>query len=265
MAADRQQTGAGVRVERRSPWLLAFNAGGPATRRLFCFPFAGGGASAFRGLAQAVPAGTGICSVQLPGREDRYSESALTSIPMLVSALLPALRPHFNLPFSFFGHSMGALVAFELAREMRRHPNTPQPEHLFVSGRRAPHLPGRRRAIYALPSAEFWNEITGLQGTPAEVLAERDLMDLVEPILRADFQATETYRCREEAPLATPITAFGGAQDPETTLGELEGWREHTRQFGGVRFFPGHHFYLQSQWVALGDAITTAPLAGADG
>lgn len=252
-------------VDRPSKWLLAFRGKIPPARRIFCFSYAGGGASVFRGLAKSLPPGFEVFAVQLPGREDRYREPPLTSIKAIAAALLPELRPHMTVPFAFFGHSMGTLVAFELMREIRRHHGTPHPTHVFVSGRRAPHLPGRRRDLHALPDAEFWSEVGKLEGTPAEVLEDRELKDLVEPVLRADFQACETYACDAEPPLDVPMTALGGATDGDTTQEELELWREHTTRFGGVRVLPGHHFYLLSQWETVAVALEAALGGGVAG
>lgn len=252
-----------MKVDRRSRWLLAFSSGAPVSHRIFCFGFAGGGASVFRRFAASVPDGVEVCAVQLPGREDRYAEPALTNIQSLAASVLPELHGYFDRPTTFFGHSMGALLSFELLREMRRQGVVAGPEHLFVSGRRAPDMPARRRDLYALPRDEFWHAIANLQGTPREVLADPELKALVEPVLRADFEACETYHYEPEAPLATPITALGATDDTETTLEELDRWREHTTSFGGVRMFSGHHFYLLTQWDTVAEVVTTGSGRGA--
>lgn len=244
-----------LKVERRSPWVLAMRQGDAVERRLFCFPFAGGGASGFRGLAPHLPPGTEVCAVQLPGREDRYGEPGFVRIDAAVTALARELAPWFDRPFAFFGHSMGALLSYELTRRLA---GGPLPTHLVVSGRRAPHLAGRRRPLHALPLDQMKADLRDLQGTPSEVLDDPELMELVEPILRADFEACETYVHTDGQPIDVPLSAFGGSDDPEATREELEGWRAHTRHFAGVRIFPGHHFYLQQQWPAVGGAIAAA-------
>jgi medium-chain acyl-[acyl-carrier-protein] hydrolase len=243
-----------LRIERRSPWLLAMRHGDTVDRRLFCFPYAGGGASTFRKLVDTVPTRTEVCAVQLPGREDRYSETAFVRMPALVAAVAAELTRHTDRPFAFFGHSMGALVAYELTRALSA-AGGPLPLHVFASGRRAPHLAGRRRALHALPLGEMKAELRNLQGTPGEVLDDPELMELVEPILRADFEVCETYAHLAGTPLQVPVSAFGGSEDPEATPEELEAWGSHTTRFAGVRMFSGHHFYLQQQWRALGEAI----------
>lgn len=139
-----------VKIERKSPWVVAFRRDVPVERRLFCFPYAGGGASIFRRFPESLPPGVEVCAVQLPGREDRYVEPAFSRLPAAVAALAGALHAHLQPPFAFFGHSMGALLAFELTRLLAVAPDAPQPDHLFVSGRRAPHLADRR------PCARAW-------------------------------------------------------------------------------------------------------------
>ena len=237
-------------AERQARWFLSCRGAGPLRYRLFCFPYAGAGASVYRRLAAAVPPGVEICAAQLPGREDRFSEPPLVRLSAIVPLLVREMQPLMGARFAFFGHSMGALLAFELTRELRRR-NLPLPLHLFVSGRRAPHLEGRRRPLHALPSPELHDELRALQGTPAAVLDDAELMALVEPILRADFEVCETYGYASGEPLDPPLSVFGGAADPEASVEELEGWREHSTRFRGVRLLPGNHFYLHDQWDAL--------------
>jgi medium-chain acyl-[acyl-carrier-protein] hydrolase len=240
-------------VERPSPWLVVRRQPSRTAIRLFCFPYAGGGASAFR---QWTAAGNlDIWAVQLPGREDRFTHPPFTTLPSLLAPLRDALLPFLAQPFAFFGHSMGALVAYELTRELRRSA-APMPRALFVSGRRAPHLPPRKRPLHDLPDVEFERELRALNGTPAAVLADRELMALMAPLLRADFAVCETYAPAKERPLDIPIHALGGIDDPEATAEELEGWREHTTAFGGVRQFQGDHFYLQGEAPKILGAIS---------
>jgi medium-chain acyl-[acyl-carrier-protein] hydrolase len=178
----------------------------------------------------------------------------MTDMSDLVSQIAAQLPPHADLPFAFFGHSLGALIAFELARELRRS-RSALPVHLFVSGRRAPHLIPSRRPLHALPEAAFRAEIRELQGTPQAVLEDEELMTLVSPVLRADFGLCETYRFTEEAPLDTPITAFGGTRDEEASEAELDDWRLHTSRFRGVHRFDGHHFFVHDHAPAIIETI----------
>jgi medium-chain acyl-[acyl-carrier-protein] hydrolase len=213
--------------------------------RLFCFPYAGGGASAYRGWAASLPADLEVCPVQLPGRESRLREPAFDRPEPLVATLADALGAHLDLPFAFFGHSMGAMLSFELARELRRR-GSALPLHLFVSGRRAPQVPSREEDIHALPEPEFLAKLRELNGTPEEVLQHAELMRLLTPVLRADFAVNETYVFRPEAPLDLGISAFGGLGDQEVTREDIVGWSEHARGPFRLRMLPGDHFFLHS-------------------
>jgi len=229
-------------VER---WLAYREVNPRARLRLFCFPYAGGGASAYRGWASVLPSDVEVCPVQLPGRESRLREPAFDRPELLILALADALQAHLGLPFAFFGHSMGAMLAFELTRELRRR-GGPLPLHLFVSGRRAPQVPAREEDIHDLPEPEFVAKLRELNGTPEEVLQHAELMRLLTPVLRADFAVNETYVFRPEEPLDLGISAFGGLGDAEVTREDIVGWSEHARGVFRLRMLPGDHFFLHS-------------------
>ncbi|HLX08608.1 MAG TPA: thioesterase II family protein [Thermoanaerobaculia bacterium] len=238
-------------VER---WFAYREVNPRARLRLFCFPYAGGGASAYRGWAAALPADVEVCPVQLPGRESRLREPAFDRPAPLIVALADALQAHLGLPFAFFGHSMGAMLSFELARELRRRGN-PLPLHLFVSGRRAPQVPSREPDIHDLPEAEFLVRLRELNGTPEEVLQHAELMRLLLPVLRSDFAVNETYVFQPEPPLELGISAFGGLEDVEVTREDVTGWSEHGRGFFRLRMFPGDHFFLHSARELLTQSV----------
>lgn len=246
-------------IDRPSRWIVAFRRGDRASirRRLFCFPYAGGGASIYRKWAGSLRDDVELCAIQLPGREDRLAEPPCARLSELIPRVIDQLSPYTDLPFAFFGHSLGALIAFELTRTLRDAWVT-QPAHLFVSGRRAPHLPARRAPMYDLPDAEFEAGLAEMQGTPREVLENRELMDLVVPILRVDFALNDTYTHARATALDVPLTVFGGSDDVEATPEELDAWRLHSRAFGGVHVFPGHHFYLHDHAGALAQAVQDA-------
>lgn len=212
---------------------------------MFCFPYAGGGASIYRGWAASLPSDVEVCPVQLPGRESRLRDQPFDRLPPLIAAAAEALAPHFGMPFVFFGHSMGAMIAFELARELRRR-GKPLPLHLFVAGRRAPQLPAREEPIHDLPDDEFFAKLRELNGTPEEVLQHAELMRLLTPILRADFAVNETYEFVADEPFDCGISAFGGLGDLEVTQNDLSGWRDLTRGRFRLRMLPGDHFFLHS-------------------
>jgi len=227
-------------------WLWRPRPNPQAAGRLFCFPCAGRGASLFRGWAERVPAAIEVCAVQYPGREQRLREAPFTRMPDLVAGVAEALWPLLDRPYAVFGHSIGALVGFECARQLRRQGH-PEPAHLMLGARRAAHVPERHEPIGHLPQTEFIAAIRErYDGIPAEVLRHPDLMDLLLPTLRADIQLLEGYTHAEEHPLGCAITCFGGREDREATLQDLEGWREHTTGAFAVRMFPGGHFFLQS-------------------
>lgn len=238
-------------VER---WLAYREVNPRARLRLFCFPYAGGGASAYRGWAAALPSDVEVCPVQLPGRESRLREPAFDRPEPLIQALADALQAHLDLPFAFFGHSMGAMLSFELARELRRRGRS-LPLHLFVSGRRAPQVPPREEDIHDLPEPEFVAKLRELNGTPEEVLQHAELMRLLLPVLRADFAVNETYVLRAEPPLDLGISAFGGLADEEVSREDIAGWKEHARGAFRLRMLPGDHFFLHGSRDLLTEAL----------
>jgi medium-chain acyl-[acyl-carrier-protein] hydrolase len=181
-------------------------------------------------------------------------ESPLTQIDVITDAIVRYLHPWFDLPFVFFGHSMGALVAFEVQRQLRR-ANGVLAKHLFVSGRRAPHLKSRKRDLHKLPDPEFKRELLLFNGTPEQVLRDYELMQLLLPMLRADFRVCETHIYSPEEPGPAPISAFGGINDPEASREELEGWSKHTTSTMSLRMFPGDHFFLHAMRSRLISAI----------
>ena len=235
-----------------TPWILGpppdREGGGGETPplRLFCFPYAGGGASVFHGWQAALPAGVTVCPVQPPGRENRLREPAFTAMGPLVEAAATALRPHLRPPFALFGHSLGALVAFELARWLRREGMT-APACLFASGCRAPQLqrPPERPA-HRLPRADFIAELRRFKGTPEAVLDNAELLEVLLPVLLADFAAAETYRYTEEGPLETPITVFGGAEDERVDDDGLAAWAARTAGAFRLHRLRGGHFFLRT-------------------
>lgn len=168
-----------------------------------------------------------------------------TQIEPLVGAIAQVLLPYLDKPFAFFGHSMGAIVSFELARLLRRQ-HEREPVHLFVSGRRAPQISPLQPDIHTLSEPAFLDRLRRLNGTPKAVLENAELMQLLLPTLRADFAVVETYIYAAEPPLNCPITVFGGLQDDEVGLDGLQAWRQHTDASFALQLFPGDHFFLHS-------------------
>jgi len=229
---------------RPSPW-IAYRVPRPAARvRLVCFPYAGGAASLYRGWAEALPPDVELLSVQPPGRESRLREPPLRDMDPFVEAADSDLAAELDRgPYALFGHSLGALCAYELARR-RRVAGRSAPVHLLVSAHQAAQLPWEDEPLHDLPSGRFRERLRELRGTPAEVLDHPELMELVEPMLRADFHLNETYRHRPGPLLGCPITAFGGIDDGDVPRARLEPWDEVTRGPFRLRMLPGGHFFL---------------------
>ena len=238
----------------RNPWLAARRPNPRAMIRLLCFPYAGGGESIFRAWPEGLPESVDVCAVQLPGRGARVNEPPFTNLRDLVEALGSGLAPYLDKPFAIFGHSMGALIGFELARRLRSE-YAIEPVHLFVSGRPGPRTV-RSRPANALSDSEFLELLWAYNGTPEEALANPELMAVMLPVIRADFSVSQSYIYTPEPPLDCAITAFGGLHDETVSRANLEEWREHTRDRFLVRMLPGNHFFLNTARQLLLSAIT---------
>lgn len=238
-----------------TPWLACPRPNPRAAMRLFCLPYAGSGASAFRRWPESLPASVEIRSVQLPGREGRFREPPFTRLMPLAQALADGLRSYLDRPFAFFGHSMGALVSFELTRQLRRQ-GGPTPVGLLVSGRSAPQVPCRSSPLHVLPDNELVAWLAARGGLLEEVRQNRELLSVVLPALRADLAVCETYPYLAEAPLDCPITAYGGLQDSQTTWTDLQAWAQQTTARFGLRMFPGGHFFMHTAEAMVLQAVS---------
>lgn len=231
--------------------------------QLYCFAHGGGSAAEYlrwaRGLGRAR-----VHAVQLPGRGPRLAEPPLTSMRRLVEAFLSEVPPTEG-PFVFFGHSLGALVSYEITRALLA-AGRPLPAHLVVSAHPAPHLPRVAGQVHRLPDDQLLDTVARAHGgIPDEVLASPELRGMAAAALRADHQVLETYTWRPAVPLPVPVTVFGG-EDDRVTAGELEAWREHTTDRTAVRRFPGGHFYLRERPAPVLRALaaTLGSVSGAD-
>ncbi|MFN3647975.1 MAG: thioesterase II family protein [Armatimonadota bacterium] len=212
--------------------------------RLVCFPHAGAGASSFFAWGQALPPEIEVCSALMPGRESRIAEVPFTRMAPLVERLATALEPWLDRECAFFGHSLGALVAFELARELARR-GLPLPRRLFLSGRRAPTLPLEGDLLHPLPDEELVEQIrVRYGGIPREILNEPELVRYFLPVIRADVELFETYTCEPGPPLACPFSLYNGRDDHQVSETGVEAWRQLTSAGFEARRFPGGHFYL---------------------
>ncbi|MFJ7246790.1 thioesterase II family protein [Kitasatospora sp. NPDC098652] len=240
-------------------WTVRWSPRPAAAVRLFCLPHTGGGAGVYRHWATRLDPRIELRCVRLPGRESRFRERPYAGLDELVPALVDAVTPELDGPHAWFGHSMGALLAYEVCRELERR-GLPRPVRLLVAGRRAPHLPDRAAPVHAAPTEQLLAHLAELNGTPDELLQHPGLLGTVLPMLRADFSVSETYRWRPGPELAVPVSVFGGTDDPVADLAELTAWRLHTSAGCTVRQFPGHHFFLHQDPHPVVDAVSGALL-----
>jgi surfactin synthase thioesterase subunit len=232
-----------------------------AQLRLFCIPYAGGSATVYHRFGQAMPAAIEVATLQVPGRGFRLREPAIGELGPLLAAIEAAIAPRLDRPYALFGHSLGALIAFELTRRLRRS-GRPAPEHLFVSASPAPRDSRALPLAADLAAPQLWAEVNRLYGTPAQVLDDPELLALVVPPLKADVAMLAAYRYAAEAPLAVPITAFVGSSDPRVDRAGAEGWRVETTAGFAVHEVQGPHLYLQQAQGELVARVSGALLPG---
>ena len=174
------------------------------------------------------------------------SEAPFISMQSLVDAIEPSISANLDKPFAFFGHSMGATISFELIHKLRSERGL-EPAHFFASGRQAPQIPETDPITFNLPRVEFIQELHRLEGTPHEILDHPELLELILPVLRADFELIQTYEYVARPRLKCPITALGGIADKDVGREQLDAWREQSSGPFRIRLFPGNHFFLQPE------------------
>ncbi|MFD3417448.1 thioesterase II family protein [Streptomyces decoyicus] len=242
-------------------WCRRFHPAPDAGRRLVCFPHAGGSASFYHPVSAALSPGVDVIAVQYPGRQDRRKEPAIDDIGLLADRIAEALEAWSDRPLTFFGHSMGALVAFEVARRLER--NGHSPLRLFASGRRAPSA-YRDEQVHRRDDDGIVAELRALSGTDSRVLDDEEMLRMVLPALRSDYKAVETYRSEPAAVVRCPVTVLVGDDDPKTSLDEARSWETHTTGDFALRVFPGGHFYLadrpQEVMTVLSDHFASVAL-----
>ncbi|AMP07568.1 thioesterase II family protein [Collimonas pratensis] len=227
-----------------SIWFSNFSKNIGAPYRLFTFPFAGGGSAIYRQWPARLP-GVEVMAVCLPGREMRIEEAPFDSMAALMQKLLQEIAPLLDRPFAFFGHSMGALMAFELARQLAKM-NLPQPEQLFLSAFQAPENLAERHILHKLSDADFLRQLIRYGGIPAAVLDAPELLKMILPAMRADFSMIETFGFNAGKPIASDIVAFCGSHDHAALRQDMLGWRDQTSAGFSLSELPGGHFFLKS-------------------
>lgn len=226
------------------PWLIRYNGDDSSAIRLFCFHFAGGSALAFKSWAQYLPDDVELIAIQLPARDGRYSEPALTDMSQVIAGLIPVIAPYLDKPYIIYGHSLGALIGYELIRTIHKM-GLASPKLFVASAHRAPHLVARAKPIYTLSDKEFITKIGRFEGTSKIILENEELMSAFLPRIRSDFQILETYDYQPYVPLDTPILALMGRDDTHVNETELLGWAEHTKKNFRCHFFEGGHFFIK--------------------
>ncbi|MEU8244549.1 alpha/beta fold hydrolase [Actinoplanes missouriensis] len=222
-------------------WLTTFHRRSEPRCRIVCFPHAGGSAGAFRALSAAAPETVAVAAVQYPGRQWRQAEPSLTSIAHLAAGAAEGVRAAGDIPVLLYGHSMGALVAFEVARSLA---GSGVPVlRLVASGSNAPTRPRWRHAPGVWDDAAILTELRGLGGTAQQVLDDEEMLRLAMPALRADYRALREYTCAEDARIEAPITVVLGRDDPTTTAQDAEPWRRHTLAACDTEIVEGDHFF----------------------
>ena len=226
-------------------WIRRYHPAPDARRQLVCFPHAGGSASFFHPVSAQLSSTADVLCIQYPGRQDRRGETSPSDLGVLADLTYDALRDHLTPGrTAFFGHSMGATLAFEVARRFEKDGGALS--RIFASGRRAPSC-HRDERVHLLGDDGVVAELKRLAGTDSSLLGDEEVLRMIMPALRSDYTAAETYRCEPGVTVESPLTALTGDSDPKTTVEEAEEWRQHTRGDFALRVFPGGHFYLTAQ------------------
>ncbi|PZG21826.1 thioesterase [Micromonospora craterilacus] len=237
-----------------NPWLRRFHDVPTSRLTLVCFPHAGGSAGFFHPMSASAKHALQVVALQYPGRQDRSGEPLLTTLSELADQAYDALRPLMGRPLAFFGHSMGATLAFEVAVRMRQRLEN-SPVALFASGSRAPCRPRLTDAVHLRDDNGLVAELAALNGTDPRLLREPDLLRIILPVLRADYMAVETYRYEVSLKLDCPIIALVGDADSKVEVADARAWREHSTGPFELRTFPGGHFYLTDHRTQITDLV----------
>jgi medium-chain acyl-[acyl-carrier-protein] hydrolase len=241
-------------LNRCEDWFPLLSSGGPAQLRLCCFAFAGGSASAFGMWSDALPAWVELRALQLPGRASRLREPPISRLDTLIPLLQEAIEPLTDVPLVFFGHSNGALIAYELAHALARDSSVDL-RHIVLSSKPAPHFRNRTVCRHKLDDDELIAELHKFGGTPAELLDNREFMVCMLPAIRADFALSETHRFAADRRLDVPAALWRGREDALVDADEIQGWQLYLRQHAATRDFSGGHFYIHQSRAAVAHSM----------
>jgi surfactin synthase thioesterase subunit len=222
-------------------WCRRYHPATNATARLVCLPHAGGSATFFFPVSAALCPGVDVVAIQYPGRQDRRAERPIDDIAVLADLIHAIARREPEMPLILFGHSMGAIIGFEVTRRLEAEKHGPL--RLIVSGRRAPAT-YRNETVHLRDDAGILAEVREMSGTASSVLGDDEMMRAALPALRADYRAAETYTCPPDVTVNCPITALTGDNDPKTTLDEAKAWAKQTTGPFDLHVFAGGHFFL---------------------
>ncbi|MEH2206890.1 MAG: alpha/beta fold hydrolase [Nostoc sp.] len=240
--------------QTNNPWFAWLDPRKDSLMRLFCFPCAGGTPSMFCNWSNQLPKHIEVVAVRLPGRDMRIKETPFSEWPLLLSAAEQALDPYLDKPFAFFGHSLGARLAYELTRRLQEKKKS-LPRQLLIAGCRCPHIPSPKPYMYDLPEQEFHECLQKMSGTPPEVLADRRLMAMLEPTIRADMKLAEVWGGTVKELLNVPIAAFSGLQDDIDPPDKMVEWKRYTSVDFTFHTLSGNHFFIRSSEALLLDLI----------
>ncbi len=246
----------------RDRWFFCKTPRPMATKRLFCFPFAGGGASVFHGWAEAIGDDVEVLALQLPGRERRYNEAPEIDIEQLVRDIAAALATWHDKPYALFGYSLGALLAFEVCRELRRD-GSGLPDILQLAAMGAAQLPPPHPPISGLPDSEFVEQVDHYFQPRNEAWQNLELREILLPILKADIALYESYFYRDEPPLPCPIEVFAGDSDRATSIDSTRQWSQQTVAAFMHHVLPGGHFFIENALPELQRLVAAALARGA--
>lgn len=242
-------------IDNQKKWCVTPKPNPSAKIRLFCFPYAGGGPATFSGWERSLPKNIELVAIQPPGRGSHLLDSCIDDMTQMVTQLIRMISPLLDKPYVFFGHSLGSKIAFELLRHLKAH-NYPLPKHFIASGSKGPKEQSEKRAIYALSDNQFIAELERLNGTPKEILQNRELMEILLPMLKADFKIAHTYQCNRDEKFNCDVTVFGGTQDKDVSNEDLAAWCELFSQNSEIHRFEGGHFFVDSLQEEVLDKVT---------